>query len=61
MPTQIPAKTCVRSAESRDASARRIASRERSWMAEAKEILMLSLLAAAIVYTVAFAIIWAYI
>jgi hypothetical protein len=60
MPTQIPAKSCARSAESADASLSRIVSRERSWRTEAKEILMLSLLAAAIVYTVAFAIIWAY-
>ena len=60
MPTQIPAKTCIGSAQSTDASLARTASRDRSWMAEVKEILMLSLLAAAIVYVVAFAIIWAY-
>ena len=56
MPTQIPAK-----AYAPIASIDRTASRERSWVAEAKEILMLSLLAAAIVYTVTFVIIRAYI
>ena len=56
MPTQIPAKACAPIA-----SVDRTASRERSWKTEAKEILMLSLFAAAIVYIVAFAIIRAYI
>jgi hypothetical protein len=60
MPTQIPAKTCARSARSPDAPLDRSTSHQRSWMVEAKEILMLSLLAAAIVYVVAFAIIRAY-
>ena len=60
MPTQIPAKTSARPAKTPEASLSRAASRERSWMTEVKEILMLSLLAAAIMYTVAFAIIWAY-
>jgi hypothetical protein len=54
MPIQIPAK-----AYAPIASVDRNASR--SWMTEAKEILMLSLLAAAIVYTLTFVIIRAYI
>jgi hypothetical protein len=61
MPTQIPTKTCVRSSEPSGALINRTPARGRSWVAEAKEILMLSLLAAAMVYTIAFAIIRAYI
>jgi hypothetical protein len=61
MPTQIPAKACAGSSEPSGASTNRTTARGRSWVAEVKEILMLSLFAAAIVYIVAFAIIRAYI
>jgi hypothetical protein len=61
MPTQIPAKTCTRRDESPGASTGRTAARERrSFRAEATDILMQSLLAAAIIYAVAFVIVWAY-
>ena len=60
MPTQIPVKTGVGRGEPSDASQSRYASRERSFLAEAKIILAHSLLAAAIIYVVAFIIVWAY-
>ena len=58
MPTQIPAKTCVGRAEPSGASQSRHA--WRSFLAEAKIIVVHSLLAAAIIYVVAFIIVWAY-
>jgi hypothetical protein len=60
MPTQIPAKTCAGRAEPSGAPVNRYTARERSFLAEAKIILVHSLLAAAIIYVVAFIIVWAY-
>jgi hypothetical protein len=61
MPTQIPDKTCTRRDEPPGSSTSRTATHgRRSFRAEAWDILMQSLLAAAIIYTVAFVIIWAY-
>jgi hypothetical protein len=60
MPTHIPVKTCAGRAEPLDAASSRTAAHAQSWTAEAKAILMLSLLAAAIIYVVAYVIVWAY-
>ena len=60
MPTQIPAKTRLERAGWSSASSSRHATREGSLLNEAIVILMHMLLAAAIIYGVAFVVIWAY-
>jgi hypothetical protein len=60
MPTQIPARTCLRRAESSKASPSRYVARERSLLMEVATISVHMLLAAAIIYGIAFVVIWAY-